>query len=52
MDHATCYSAAAIVKTKHREDIVKAIFQIWITLSGHTKEVLSHNGVGFKNELL
>ena len=27
-DHATCYSTATIVKSKQKEEIVKAIFKI------------------------
>ena len=32
IDHATCYSAVTIVKSKQKEEIVKAIFKTWITL--------------------
>ena len=40
IDHATCYSGATIKKSK-QEDIVKAIFEIWITLFGSPNEFLS-----------
>ena len=52
IDHATHYSAAAIVKTKHKEEIAKAIFQICITLIGLSKEILSDNGGEFNTKLL
>ena len=35
INHATHYSAATIVKSKQKEEIVKAIFKKWITLFGH-----------------
>ena len=52
IDHATCYSAATIVKTKQKEEIVKAIFKICITLFCAHNEMLSDNGGEFNNDLL
>ena len=49
IDHATCYSAVTIVKLKQKEEIVKAIFKIWITLFGHPNEILSDNGGELNN---
>ena len=52
IDHATSYSAATIVKSKQKEEIVKAIFKIWITLFGPPNEILSDNGGEFNNDIL
>ena len=52
IDHATCYSAVTIVKSKQKEEIVKAIFKIWITLFEPPNEILSDNGGEFNNDLL
>ena len=52
IDHTTRYSAATIVKSKQKEEIVKAIFRIWITLFGPPNEILSDNGGEFNNDLL
>ena len=34
VDHATRFSSAAVIKSKHKEEIVKAIFQHWIVSFG------------------
>ena len=34
VDHATRFSSAAVIKSKHKEEIVKAIFQNWIVSFG------------------
>ena len=54
IDHATRYSAATIVKSKskQKEEIIKAIFKIWITLFGPPNEILSDNGGEFDSDLL
>ena len=52
IDHATCYSGATIKKSKQKEDIVKAIFEIWITLFGSPNEFLSDSRGYFNNDLL
>ena len=40
------------MKSKQKEDIVKAIFQHWVALFGPPNEILSDNGGEFNNELL
>ena len=52
VDHATCFSSAAVIKSKHKEEIVKAIFQHWIVLFDPPNQILSDNGGEFNNELL
>ena len=52
LDHATCFSSAAVVKSKHKEEIIKAIFQHWIVLFGPSNQILSDNGGEFNNKLL
>ena len=52
IDHPTCYSVVTIVKSKQKEEIVKAIFQHWVALFGPPDEILSDNGGEFNNELL
>ena len=52
VDHATHYSSAAVVKSKHKEEIVKTIFQHWIVLFGPPYQILSDNRGEFNNELL
>ena len=42
---------ALLVKSKHKEVIVKAIFQHWIVLFGPPNQIISDGGE-FKNELL
>ena len=50
--HATRFSSATVVKSKHKDEIVKAIFQHWIVLFGPPNQILSDNGGEFNNELL
>ena len=52
IDLATRYSAATIVKSKQKEEIVKAISTIWITLFGPPNDILCDNGGEFNNDLL
>ena len=52
IDLATRYSAATIVKSKQKEEIVKAICTIWITLFGPPNDILCDNGGEFNNDLL
>ena len=42
VDHFTWFSSAAVVKSKHKEEIVKATFQHWIVL-GQPNQTLSDN---------
>ena len=37
VDHATHYSASCVIYTKRKEEIVKMIFQIWISIFGSAK---------------
>ena len=52
IDHATHYRAAIVVKLKQKEEIVQAIFKIWITFLGSPNEILSDTGGEFNNDLL
>ena len=52
VDHGTRFSSAAIVKSKHKVEIVKAIFQHWIVLFDPQNQIFSDNGGEFNNELL
>ena len=52
VDHATRFNSAAVIKSKHKEEIVEAIFQHWIVLFGPPNKILSDNGGEFNNELL
>ena len=45
--HATRFSSATVVKSKHKDEIVKAIFQHWIVLFGPPNQILSDNGGEF-----
>ena len=52
IDHATRYSAAAVVKSKKKEDIAEAISKNWVAIFGAPRVILSDNGGEFNNELL
>ena len=52
IDHATGYSAAAVVKGKKKEDIAEAIIKNWIGIFGTLRNILSDNGGEFNNKLL
>ena len=43
---------ALLVKSQHKEVIVKTIFQHWIVLFGPPNQIISDNGGEFTNELL
>ena len=51
VEHATRFSCGSS-KSKHKDEIVKAIFQHWIVLFGPPNQILSDNGGQFNNELL
>ena len=51
VDHVTWFSSAPVVKSKHKEEIVKATFQHWIVL-GPPNQTLSDNWGEFNNKLL
>ena len=40
------------MKSKQKEEMVKAIFQHWVALFGPPNEILSDNGGKFNHELL
>ena len=52
VEHTTRFRYVAIVKSKHKDKIVKAIFQHWIVLFGPPNQILSDKGGQFNNELL
>ena len=49
IDHVSRFSAAAIVKSKKPNDILDAIFKVWISVFGPPKRFLSDNGGEFVN---
>ena len=51
VDHATRYSAAAIISSKQKEVIIDKIFKHWIAIFGTPNLFLSDNGGEFNNEL-
>ena len=51
LDHATRYSAAAIISSKQKEVIIDKIFKHWIAIFGTPNLFLSDNGREFNNEL-
>ena len=50
IDHATRYSASCIIYTKKKEEIVKKIFSLWISVFGTAEKFLVDNGGEFNNE--
>ena len=50
IDHATRFSAGAIISTKRKEVIVDKIFKHWIALFGTPKLFLWDNGGEFNND--
>ena len=51
IDHATRFSAAAVVKSKRKEEIVDAFIKHWIAIFGAPGKILSDNGGEFNNDL-
>ena len=51
VDHATRYSAAAIINSKQKEFIIDKIFKHWIAIFGTVNLYISDNGAEFNNEL-
>ena len=49
IDHVSRFSAACIVKSKKPNEIIDAIFRIWISVFGPPKRFLSDNGGEFVN---
>ena len=52
IDLFTCYSAASIVKSKHKEVIVDTILKHWVAIFGTPQSIFADNGGEFNNELL
>ena len=50
IDAATRYSTASLIYSKRQEEVVKKIFNIWISYFGAPKMFLSDNGGEFANE--
>ena len=50
IDHATRYSAAIPLGSKHRNEVITKIFQIWISYFGSPKKILSDGGGEFNND--
>ena len=51
IDHATRYSAAAIINSKQKEVIIDKIFKHWIAIFRTHNLFLSDNGCEFNKEL-
>ena len=49
IDMCTRLSAATMIRNKHPDSIVKALFQIWISVYGSTERFLMDNGGEFAN---
>ena len=52
IDLSTRYSNAVVVRSKHKDVIVKNILQHWIALFGAPNKILSDNGGEFNNQEL
>ena len=52
IDHATRYSACAIIPNKRPQQVVKAMFSHWIGIFGAPNKFLSDNGSEFINQEL
>ena len=52
IDAFTKYSAACLIKTKHKDVVVGRIFAIWIAYFGSPRKLLSDKGGEFANEVL
>ena len=50
IDHLTRFSAGRICKSKQPGEIIKAIFDCWISIFGAPGKILSDNGREFANE--
>ena len=51
VNHATRYSAAAIISSKQKEVIIDKIFKHWIAITGTPNLFLSDNEGELNNEL-
>ena len=52
IDSSTRYSNAVVIRSKHKDVIVKNILQHWTTFSGAQNKTLSDNGGEFNNQEL
>ena len=50
IDSATRYSAAALITTKHQDEIIRKVYLIWIGYFGYPQKFMSDNGGEFSNE--
>ena len=50
IDASTRYSAACLIRSKHRDTVVERIFRIWIAYFGSPGKILTDNGGEFSNE--
>ena len=50
IDSATRYSAAALITTKHQDEMIRNICLIWIGYFGYPQKFMSDNGGEFSNE--
>ena len=50
IDAATRYSAGCLVRTKHKDEIIKQIYRIWIAYFGSPNLFLNDNGGEFSND--
>ena len=52
IDHATRYSSSCVIYTKKKEEVVKKLFENWITIFGNPGKILVDNGGEFCNKEL
>ena len=50
IDHLTRFSASCVIKAKRKEEIIKQVFRIWVSIFGSPKKFLKDNGGEFNNE--
>ena len=51
IDASSRYSAATLIHTKHKDEIVKQIFRVWIAYFGCPRKFMSDNGGEFSNDV-
>ena len=50
IDHLSRFSASCVIKTKWKEEIIKQVSRIWVSIFGSPKKFLVDNGGEFNNE--
>ena len=50
IDHSTRYSAASVIKSKHRDVVISRIFDMWIMYFGAPQQILSDLGGEFTSD--